>query len=361
MAPGNDDFYVAGPFHIRSLRWCDPYQRRAVMASLVKGVSVMEKDRVKGRRDHLALAPLWWKSFSFELESEIKDDAGSMIIGAIYKFKSTDCGGTVNSLQVQNCPPSYVVAFRGTIPIPTSNTVTALVQSTNTTMRDFKDDFMCLFHHLHNSSRFKVAKEKVWEIINTFGPSRICLAGHSLGSACAMLIGKEMARSDFILETYLFNSPFISIPIEYCISPDFSRAFDTVNSITKVGVAYLVKFFRGRPVRDSSFMALSKWFPHILVSPSDPICSGYIRYFERRKFMKSNGLGKLENIATQNSYKSLVSGALELGWDFEPEDILPSAHLIVNTDKKAGPIDAHKLKHWWHPWTRCQSSSHSLS
>ncbi|XP_031379751.1 GDSL esterase/lipase At4g10955-like [Punica granatum] len=346
MAPGNDDFSAAGPFHIHSLCWCDPYQKRAVMASLVKGVSVMEKDRVKGRRGHLALAPLWWKFFGFELESEIKDDAGSMIIGAIYKFKSTDCGGTVSSLQVQNGPPSYVFAFRGTI---------------RTTMRDWKDNFKCLCHHLHNSYRFKVAKEKVWELVSTLGPSRICLAGYSLGSACSMLIGKEMARSGFILETYLFNSPFISIPIEYWISPKVSRAVDTVSSITKFGVAHVVKSLHGRPVLDSSFMALSKWVPHILVSPYDPICSGYIKYFERRNFMKSKGLGKLENIATQNSYKSLVSDALKLGWDFEPVDILPSADLIINTDKKEGIVDAHKLKHWWHPQTRCQSSSHSLS
>lgn len=318
----------------------------------------MEKDRQLRRIGRNALAPPWWRSFGFELEDKIEDKVSSMIFGAIFKFKPVR--GRKGNQSVKNSPPSYVVALRGTIPKVIKDNIFTMVRSMHTTMRDIWDNLRILINKLHESSRFNLTREKVAQLVKSFGPGRVWLAGHSLGSASALLIGKEMARSGFLLETYLFNPPFVSLPMEHIGVPSpLSHGIRTASSFARAGFTTFLCVLNNRPMVDRGFMALSTWVPHIFVSPNDAICSGFIGYFQHRTRMEAIGLGQLEKIATQNSYTSLISDGLRLKGDL-PADTLPSARLVINRKQYTSTKAAHKLREWWDLGIRCESKEYQL-
>ncbi|XP_039169098.1 GDSL esterase/lipase At4g10955-like [Eucalyptus grandis] len=57
---------------------------RSVIASLVKGAYVLERDRRGKREGSQALAPPWWETFGFQLKRILVDGADSSIFGAIF-------------------------------------------------------------------------------------------------------------------------------------------------------------------------------------------------------------------------------------------------------------------------------------
>lgn len=329
-------FSESGPCHLTSVNWNDVHQRRVVIASLVKGASVLERDRQKRREGPEALATPWSHFFGFQLEHKFVDSVDATIFGAIYKYTFPP---------VQNAP-NYAVAFRGTIINPES------------ILRDIKLDAMCISHSLHKSSRFNDAMQQVRNLVETVGASNVWLAGHSLGSAIAMLVGKDMARAGIHLETYLFNPLFLSLPIERIKNSKLSLGIRITSSMIKAGVAVTRKAFADRPLEDSHFAALSTWVPYLFVNPHDHICSGYIGYFEHRRKMEAIGARSIEVIATQNSLGSIISGAL--GNESKPLHLLPSAHLTVNLARSFNCKQAHGIRQWWDNSTHCHSMMYQL-
>ncbi|WKA07652.1 hypothetical protein VitviT2T_025446 [Vitis vinifera] len=84
--------------------------------------------------------------------------------------------------------PKYIIAFRGTIPKPRS-----------TVRQDLKLNIKVLTDELHmDKSRFKHVLEAVKKVVQEAGSANIWLAGHSLGSAIAMLVGKSMAQKEHV-------------------------------------------------------------------------------------------------------------------------------------------------------------------
>uniref|UniRef100_A0A2N9FKN5 Fungal lipase-type domain-containing protein n=1 Tax=Fagus sylvatica TaxID=28930 RepID=A0A2N9FKN5_FAGSY len=248
--------------------------------------------------------------------------------------------------------PSYVIAFRGTI-----------WKHVKTMLRDMKANIRCIFNDLHNDSRFERAMVWVKEKVKSAGARNVWLAGHSLGSAMALLAGKQMAEMGYPLGTYLFNPPFCSFPM------------GVAGSLTKAALSLVVD---GRQDHDH-FNALSNWYPYIFVNPADPICSEYITYFEQRDTMKEIGFGfeLLERLATMYSLRNQLSSLLGMNFGSEVprQHLLPSAYLIKNTgqvpDSKAGLIEifklpiraykahkAHKLQQWWDPYLSSQCFHH---
>ncbi|CAN1250609.1 GDSL esterase/lipase At4g10955 [Linum perenne] len=227
--------------------------------------------------------------------------------------------------------PTYVIAFRGTLNKPDSIS------------RDIELDLLCIRHKLHKSSRFRVAMQAVHDVISVAGPENLWLAGHSLGSAIAMLAGKKMAKGGTLIETYLFNPPFLSAPIERIKNKKIKQGIRFTSGVVKAGLVATESQDR-KTRKESEFAVLSTWSPYMFLNPSDHICAGYIGYFEHRRRMEERGAGKIEQIALTNSVAGLLSGSYS-----EPLHLVPSAHLTVNSSHLTSFKKAHGIHQWWNP------------
>ncbi|XP_057966837.1 GDSL esterase/lipase At4g10955 [Malania oleifera] len=336
MASEREIFNLCGPLHLTTIDWKNPHHRRSVAASLVQGVYILERDRQQKRQGSEALAPPWWEFFSFHLLEHLVDDADFSIFGAIFEFKYPPG---------YNYPtdgsPHYVIAFRGTLKKPESFS------------QDFKLDFHFIQNGLHQTSRFEIAMQAVRKFVAAYGNSNIWLAGHSLGSAMAMLAGKNMAKTGIFLEAFLFNPPFASAPIEKIKDKKLKHGIRIASSFITAGLTIAVKGQHQTNCSQDSFVALSGWFPCLFVNKADHICAEYVGYFEHRKKMEEIGAGGIERLATQNSIGGLFMSAIGKG--SEPLHLIPSANLTVNLTPSPDFKRAHGIHQWWRPDLHLQS------
>ncbi|KAL9432845.1 hypothetical protein AB3S75_027793 [Citrus x aurantiifolia] len=328
-------FSLSGPLYLTAVDWKNPHHRRSVAASLVRGVYILERDRQENRLGHQAQASPWWNFFHFQLSRMLIDDVDYSVFGAIYEYHSSafDCNA-----------PKFVIAFRGTIKKP------------DTKSRDLKLDLQCISNRLHQSSRFQLSMQAIQNVISLVGAANIWLAGHSLGSAIALLAGKNMTKMGYPMETYLFNPPFPSAPIERINNEKVKHGIRIASSVVKAGFAVAKKGQNQRSQKDDSFYALSEWVPGLFVNPADHICSEYIGYFEHRKKMEKIGGSKIERLATQYSIGSMISGVF--GGDSETWHLLPSANLTINLSHCPDFKRAHGIHQWWDPNFLGQSELH---
>ncbi|GLU12018.1 hypothetical protein SLE2022_287270 [Rubroshorea leprosula] len=323
LAPDTDIFSHSGPLHLTHIDWKNFHHRRSIAASLVQGVRVLEFDRQQNRQGQQAHAPEWWEFFHFQLVCPLIDVDNS-IFGAIYELKFS---GLDNSAQIV---PRFVIAFRGTIKMQAS------------LPRDLKLDLLCVCNKLHESSRFQIAMQAVQNMVTLAGASNIWLTGHSLGSAIALLAGKNMVKMHSYIETYLFNPPFLSVPKEIIPNEGLWQGIHLASTVIRVGLARAKGLYRiQRPkqfdqVTNQVTALLSLWVPYLFVNPGDHICSGYIRYFEQRKSMTE----KLPEISSESSFSNADSESLHL---------LPSAYLTINLGYTPDFKRAHGIHQWWDP------------
>ncbi|KAA8540035.1 hypothetical protein F0562_026727 [Nyssa sinensis] len=305
--------------------------RRSIAASLVQGVYILERDRKHNRHGPQALAPPWWGSFHFQLRGVLVTNDDPSIFGAIYEFEFP----AFSSNYLSENPPRFVIAFRGTI------------KALSNLKQDLEMNFQVFCNRLQQNPRFEIAMQEVKKRVDEVGAANIWLAGHSSGSAIALLAGKNMAKMGFLIETYLFNPPFSSVPIQKIKNPNRKLGIRLMSSVITAGVAVMVKDHCQRSHQDNLFVALSAWEPYLFVNRYDHICSEYIGYFEHRKRMMEIGAGGIGRLATQNSLVSLISGVL--GNDSEPVHLLPSANLIVNERPPQNFKQDHGIHQWWSP------------
>ncbi|XP_073284942.1 GDSL esterase/lipase At4g10955-like [Primulina huaijiensis] len=337
-----ENFDISGPLHLTKVDWNNPCHRRFVAASLVQSVYILERDRQEKREGSLALAPPWWNAFHFQLYRPLIDDADSSIFGAIYQLTST-----------QNNPlsheaPRYVIAFRGTI------------TKGDAFSRDIELDIHIIKNGLHLTSRFEIAIQAVRHVVATFGSANVWLAGHSLGAAMAMLAGKNMAKTGVFLDSFLFNPPFFSAPIERIKDKKVKHGIRIAGSVITAGLALAMKNNHQTSRSVGTFHALSSWFPRLYVNPSDHICSEYIGYFEHRKRMDDMGAGNIERLATQHSIGGLLLNAMGVQSE-EPLHLIPSANLTVNRSRARDFKDAHGIHQWWRSDLRLESKIYNYS
>ncbi|KAL3498999.1 hypothetical protein ACH5RR_041731 [Cinchona calisaya] len=330
MASDRENFELSGPLHLTSMDWKSTDYRRSVAASLVQGVYILERDRQEKRQGNEALAPPWWKFFHFDLCAQLIDDADSSTFGAIYQFKHP----TPDSYNSANDSPKYVIAFRGTI------------TKGDAFSRDLQLDVHFVRNDLHRTSRFEIAIQAVRSIVATYGSSNIWLAGHSLGSALAMLVGKSMAKTGVLLESFLFNPPFVSAPIERIRDKKIKHGIRFASSVITAGLAFAMKNNHQKNQSGDTFVALSQWMPSLFVNPADHFCSEYIGYFEHRKNMENIGAGVIGRLATQHSIGGLVMSAMGKESE-EPVHLIPSANLTVNLTPSQEFKAAHGIHQWW--------------
>lgn len=341
MDSERDVFSVSGPTHLTSIDWKCPHHRRSIAASLVQATYILERDRQENRQGPEALAPAWWEFFQFELVRELIDDADFSIFGAIFEFKPP--------LSVQNHvsgnAPKFVIAFRGTI------------TKKDSVSRDLTLDLHLIQNALHQTSRSQIATQAVRNVVSAAGGSNIWLAGHSLGSAMATVAGKNMANSGILLDTFLFNPPFFSAPIERIKHKKVKHGLRIAGSVITAGLSIALKVKQERPIFQDSFAALSSWFPCLFVNPNDHICSEYIGYFQHRKNMEEIGAGIIERLATQNSIGDMFLSAF--GRESDPLHLLPSANLTINRSPSLDFKAAHGIHQWWQPDLHLQTREYS--
>ncbi|MCL7045539.1 hypothetical protein MKW94_001701 [Papaver nudicaule] len=306
------NFNHSGLLSLRTVNWQSEQNRRSILASLVKGVYVLENDRQHKRQACQALAPAWWKSFNFQLSRVLTDESDSSIFGAVYKL-------TPNSNNFYPIgAPRYVIAFRGT-----------MLNKCNI-IQDGKLNLKILTNKLHNTGRFEKALQAVENMVSEKGACNFWLAGHSLGAAIAMLSGKTMAKEGIFLESYLYNPPFIAAPMESIKGKKVKRVIFGARSLETTS--------------EDLFTTLSLWVPNLFLNPSDPICSGYIRYFDKRETIESSGFEGIEMFEIQNSSEWLLSN--DFGNDYCSEELhlIPSARVTTSRT----PIQqAHNLSQWF--------------
>ncbi|XP_030936057.1 GDSL esterase/lipase At4g10955-like [Quercus lobata] len=217
-----------------------------------------------------------------------------------------------------------------------------------TVLRDGKLNFKCFYNKLHKSSSFQLAMDCV--LVTMSGGARVWLAGHSPGSAMALLAGKNMAKMGYFLETYLFNPPFLYFPMEAAIKDTIVKfVIRCAGSVVSAGLSRDVNGCQHHETEDhESFnVPLSSWIPYLFVNPHYPICSEYIGYFEQRKKMRAKILGGVDRFLTKSC---MDSGS-------EPLNLIPSADLTINRCQLTefqGPFckykkfkRAHGIQQWW--------------
>uniref|UniRef100_A0ACD5VYU9 Uncharacterized protein n=1 Tax=Avena sativa TaxID=4498 RepID=A0ACD5VYU9_AVESA len=337
-----DLFEVSGPTYLTHVNWNCPHHRRSVMASLVQGAYVLERDRQWNRQGPDARAPAWWKFFHFELRQALVDAADSSIFGAVYAFQPPyhllDPAAAVSA-------PNYVVAFRGTIAKKASAS------------RDIELDLLLARSGgLEHTSRFRVAMQTIRDVVSAAGHGRVWLAGHSLGSAISTLGGKTMARAGVLLPAFLFNAPFLSTPVERIPHKNVKQGIRIAKSFVTAGVATVLQKGGG----DEAFAALARWVPNVLVNPADHISAEYVGYFDHRKKMEDIGAGAVGRLATRNSVRDLLLGIGKPG-GCEPLHLFPSAVLTVNRGPSLDFKTAHGIHQWWRPDLALQCNAYSYA
>ncbi|KAI3850398.1 hypothetical protein MKX03_029841 [Papaver bracteatum] len=332
-------FDYSGPVHLTTVDWQNAHHRRSIAASLVSAAYIMEHDRQENRQGSEALAPQWWEFFNFQLLCPLIDTNDSTIFGAVYEFDPKN----FNYYQ-KGIIPRYVIAFRGT---------TIKKQSVS---QDLWLDLNIIRHGLHQSTRFGIAMQAVEQKVSEVGASNVWLAGHSLGSSIAMLVGKNMAKMGYYLDTYLFNTPFIAAPIEKLHGETVKKGVRFASSLVKAGLTVAMKGTKENRNPDDLFTTLAAWVPKLFVNPADLICCEYIGYFEHRDRMEYLGVSGIEKLATQTSVSGLLKSAI--GRESEVIHVVPSAHMTINRSPSLTFMEAHGLQQWLRDDLHLQSKAY---
>ncbi|RLM86856.1 GDSL esterase/lipase [Panicum miliaceum] len=327
--------------------WGKEEHRRCVTACLVRGTYVMEHDRTTGQENSpRSLAPEWWESFHFQRRRDYELEFACecvvcntrrvfgargrwFIYGAVFEYAPP--GGEPRR---HPSAPSYIIAFRGTMPrYPTIS-------------RDMLNNLSVLLNKQHLCGRFRHAREKVGELLLSLSSipgngGAVWLAGHSLGASIALEMGRDlMSRMGHNLPTFLFNPPHVSLAP--AIGEQARRDVYTMGYIGKYLLGWVLPGHRDH--MDELFRKLSPWVPYLYVHPEDPICKGFIDYFEQRERIQEELLPRVAASGTTLSYRDMCLSVL--GMQKERPHLLPSAMVWKNRSRHG---DGHGLWQWWEP------------
>ncbi|EOA20957.1 hypothetical protein CARUB_v10001289mg [Capsella rubella] len=330
----SDDFRKFGPYHIISVDWTDSYHRAAVAASMINGVYVMQRDKAKKREP---LADLWWEFFGFSRVERLINDADGSIYGAVFEN---------NNYHNTSMAPRYVIAFRGTL------------LHFKTGFSDMKQNLRCIWANLREGERLQHAIQAIKTVLDrpTCKPTSVWLAGHSLGAGIALMAGKQMARSGVLLETYAFNPPHTSVPVEQVLENEVVKGgFRFANTLFRGTLSTVASLFDSQIRDDDPIVA--EWRPQLYVNSADIICSEYIADFKHKNRMARFLLEGIVRARDRISFRSLVFGEGTLSsLSAEPVQLLSSADMIINKNDSTRlvqllkhPWKPHKLKQWWEP------------
>ncbi|XP_010229651.1 GDSL esterase/lipase At4g10955 [Brachypodium distachyon] len=253
--------------------------------------------------------------------------------------------------------PHYIVAFRGT---------KLKHAKMAAKMQDLDDDFHILVNTLRDTKRYRRAREAVDELLNVnkdeANPDSSCvvwLAGHSLGAAVALELGRAMmlerVDDQRNLPTFLFNLPRVSLAslVDMLLRKDKRDALYAASNTVKVGVVSVLSEHQKR--MEKIFERLARWVPNLYVHEKDPISNGLIGHFGRPQQLREWCCPDIvAKAGMQLSHRDMFSSLF--GQEKMQPCLLPSVMLWINSsvDEQAGNwfdlrLAAHKLQQWWKP------------
>ncbi|KAJ3695053.1 hypothetical protein LUZ60_000430 [Juncus effusus] len=330
-----DPFEVSGPKHLTTVNWSNPHHQRSIMACMVQGAYVVERDRIKQRKQRLA--PDWWENFHYELVDKVIDVHDHSIYGIVLRFKQHQVS-PATTVYNRDAAPRFVIAFRGT-----------MVEKGQAIRDVFLDLRLCM-GSLNKTSRIQNAILMVEKFVKDFGASNVWLTGHSLGASTATIIGKYMAKEkDIHLKTFLFNPPFAEIPCE--LIPD---GIHMAKTFFKGALTYILEDQRKKSQKN--FAKLTLWTPYLFVHHADLISMGYIKYFKQRKDLEGTEASGVAQLATRSSVREMISNLFRKG--SEMSHLLPSASLNVSRKRMDNFIMTHMIFPWWEPDLELETSEH---
>lgn len=329
-------FHVSGPRKFASPNWKDlfnsswkdPNYKRTVNACFIQAVYLLELDRQENRtgQDN-ALAPKWWIPFKYKLTQTLIDQRDGSIFGAILEWDRSAAMADLILMRPSGAPRA-VLALRGTL------------LKSPTIRRDIQDDLRFLtWESLQGSVRYTGALEALKSLVNSYGSSNVCVAGHSLGAGFALQVGKTLAKEGIFVETHLFNPPSVSLAMSLRSFGEkaefawkrFKSMLPSRSDQTLVAANnddQVEKTFNGlRNWVPNLYTAggLKKWVPHLYVNNSDYICCYY-----------TDPSGKEEN---QTAADKENAGPTNQGQ--------VAAKLFVKSKGKQKFLEAHGLEQWW--------------
>nr|PNR30496.1 hypothetical protein PHYPA_026812 [Physcomitrium patens] len=130
--------------------------------------------------------------------------------------------------------------------------------------QDLVADFRIICSKLNLSHRFHKCKHRVMELTEKFQsppycgkPQEVCITGHSLGAAIAVLTQKDLAAA----------VPSKRFQI-HCINPPFMK----LSQLIKLG-------FHNYQWKQDQHQRLADWVPTLYINKFDVVCNQYLRYF----------------------------------------------------------------------------------
>nr|GMC98588.1 GDSL esterase/lipase At4g10955-like [Ipomoea batatas] len=270
--------------------------RSSVAACLVEGVYSREEERQQCCHGGDLASSAWWESFGFQLNQVLIDEKDKSIFGAVYELKLWS-----QAQAGKPQPPKLVIAFRGT-----------LIEKMSW-LQDFRLDRHIVQNTLHNSNRVLDGLQVVHTAVSKVGAENVWLAGHSLGSSIALLVGRNMVKMGYYLKTYLFNPPFVSLPTQLIKYPKLQEGIRLFHTAFKTGMAVTMT---QREDRRRNWTACGAEF-------------------------------------------STVHGGECDGKDCMPSHLIPSAYLTINLN--GSKRDAHNLSQWWHPHLKLHHKLYQVS
>lgn len=328
-----------GPAAVAScLSWDKAIDRRIIYACLINGVYMLEADRQK-KGAVPSPTPSWWRSFHYKLEELHKlmgkeQHAEEPHINlAVYTWDRS------SRLLRPSKAPKVVVALRGT---------DLGIRS------DLTHDWRVWQHLLHQTPRFHEVLRVVTSVVARYGVTKVCLCGHSLGAALVLIVARTFACSGSQIETHCFNPPFATLSFPDLWHDNVRKGLQLLRSAAAAGLSYLFKNPEQRKKDQEEFLALAAWHPHLYINAHDPVCCGYVDYFEGHAELAKSAVGAL-----LSPLSAPYSAGGLLRTNAEPRHLIPSANLYVCEQGKTF-MECHGLVQWWKPDLKVTSSCVSV-
>ncbi|KAL3697768.1 hypothetical protein R1sor_011844 [Riccia sorocarpa] len=272
------------------------------------------------------------------LQKEYKNQYFGVLRGSGAKL---DCSGRrLSAARIAGCrTPDWVVAIRGT---------------NITCLSDLQKDMNIPLQQLHKNSTIKLMRIVVNRLRENVGCRNLAITGHSLGAAMGMLIAREFALQDYVIESHFFNPPF-------CTFHSFGRKFGPnwkwLTKLRQSVSTWVNNAFDGgaglrQQEEEYKKLSQSEWCPYMYLNRQDFVCNSYISHDERNLQDEVYQLSQEMNID-----RYYVFGSCFLGFFFGdthtyhlfPRGIWYMAKLKNQSSDIQSRLDSHKLSHWMKP------------
>ncbi|KAG0599192.1 hypothetical protein M758_12G134900 [Ceratodon purpureus] len=227
--------------------------------------------------------------------------------------------------------PDVVVAVRGTVP---------------SSLTDWKSNGKVLAQILDRDERFKHLKKVVEDLVEQYGHTKVSIAGHSLGAAFALLVGKVLAKAKKPIDAFLFNPPCPSVDI---ICSRYIRKLEMGCRAMILTILLLLCNFsieledRLLFVRED-FRSAKKWTPHLFLNKGDLINVGYINQLIDNLARGDTGfMARLSKWVAPHTLLSLITRKAS------PKHLLPSAKYTIADSYGCDPLKNHAVEQWYKP------------